>query len=266
MKLISYTLYGDNPRYTQPLILNVKLSNQFYKEWQIRVYHDDTVPIEIVSILRENSVSLINIKDTIYSNFAPKFWRFLPVFENNYDIIIFRDSDSILTQRESNYVNDWVDSSFDFHIIRDHNLHISPILAGMFGIKKNYFSLFEQQLLSYKKLTHSTKYNADQLFLGNYVYNKIIKNCLIHTSYFAFYGEKFVRIDKVIDSTNFIGSVYINETNENSTIINYDFIIGIPYELAKFLKYKIRPVLFASYIFNLILRTTSNIFLKRSSK
>jgi hypothetical protein len=258
MKLISYTLYGSNFRYTQPLILNVKLSNQFYKEWQIRVYHDNTVPIDIIKTLKENNVSLININDTIYSNFAPKFWRFLPVFENIYDIIIFRDSDSILTQRESRYVNDWVDSNFDFHIIRDHNLHISPILAGMFGIKKKYFNLFAQQLLKNKKCTESTKYNSDQLFLGDCIYKKIIKNCLIHTSHFAFFGERFIKINKVIDSNNFIGSVYVEEKKQIKTIIKYDFIIGVPYELAKFLRYKIRPVLFTSYFFNFFMRKNSN--------
>lgn len=254
MKLISYTLYGNNLRYIEPLIINAKNINEFYNEWEIRVYYDKTVPAEIINILIQYNVKLIDINNTIYSDFAPKFWRFLPVFEDTYDLIIFRDSDSIFTQRETRYVNEWAESNFDFHILRDHNLHISPILAGMFGIKKNFFLLFRQQLLINKKLTHSKIYNADQLFLADYIYKKIIKNCLIHTSYFALYGEKFCKISKVKDSKEFIGSIYTEEKKETNTIIKYDFIIGIPFWLAKLLRYRIRPVLFTSYFFNKILK------------
>lgn len=254
MKLISYSLYGNQIRYTQPLILNAQEINSFYKGWEMRVYHDNTVPIDIINKLRENNVKLININKTIYLDFAPKFWRFLPIFEDTYDLIIFRDSDSIFTDRESKFVNEWAESNYDFHIIRDHQLHISPILAGMFGIKKKFFALFKHQLLKNKQLFRSKSYNADQIFLADFIYKKIINSCLIHTSYFAFYGEFFEKIKKVEDESKFIGSIYIDEKKSINTIINYDFIVGIPFWFAKILRYKIRPVLYISYYFNLVMR------------
>ena len=53
MKIISYSLYGNNFRYTEPLILNAKNLSNFYPEWIIRVYHDDTVSNDVLLILKK---------------------------------------------------------------------------------------------------------------------------------------------------------------------------------------------------------------------
>lgn len=252
MNLITYSLYGNSNRYIEPLISNSKNLNAFYKGWSLRVYHDDSVPNSVLEILSENGVHLINILDTSFSHFAPKFWRFLPVFEDNIDVLIVRDSDSIFTFREVNLVNYWLNSKFLFHILRDHQLHISPILAGMFGIKKKFFPFFANELLKQEYLISSTLYNADQIFLANHIYKKIINSCVVHTSFFAFKDEKFIKILKAKDVNNFIGSVFIDNFKTNNSFINYDFIIGVPFWIAKLLRYKIRPVLYLSFIFHYV--------------
>lgn len=250
MNLISYSLYGSAIRYTEPLIWNSKNLNSFYKDWILRVYHDDSVPTSVLKTLSENGVHLINIKDTRFSYFAPKFWRFLPVFENDIEVLLVRDSDSIFSNREVFLVNEWFNSKSEFHILRDHQLHISPILAGMFGIKNHFFQFFSKELLKRKSLITSNIYNVDQIFLADYIYKKICSNCTVHTSYFAFKDEKFVRIMKTDDVNNFIGSVFIDNHKINNSIINYDFMIGVPFWIAKLLRYKIRPVLYLSMFFH----------------
>ncbi len=252
MKIISYSLYGNLKRYTDPLIYNASNLSTFYKGWVINVYHDDSVPKDILDFLKNNGVCLINISTTNFSNFAPKFWRFLPVFDDKNELVIFRDSDSVFTEREVALVNQWLESDFNFHIIRDHQLHISPILAGMFGIKRNYFKFFTQQLISHISLVKSNFYNADQIFLGDFIYKKVIRNTLIHTSYFAFFNENYVRINKSIEYNDFIGAIYTEKQNKIDLVLEYDFIIGLPFCCAKFLRYKVRPVLYLSYIYNLI--------------
>ena len=256
MNLISYSLYGSAFRYTEPLIWNSKNLNSFYNGWIIRVYHDDSVPTSVLKTLSENGVYLVNIKDTKFLYFAPKFWRFLPVFENDIEVLIVRDSDSIFSNREVSLVNEWYNSKTEFHILRDHQLHIAPILAGMFGIKKDFFQIFSAELLSRKSLITSKTYNADQIFLADYIYKKIRNNCTIHTSYFAFKDERFVRIMKTADISNFIGSVFIDNHEINNSFINYNFMIGVPFWFAKLLRYKIRPVLYLSFFFHKVLNFT----------
>lgn len=248
MKIISYSLYGNMSRYIEPLIYNALNLSSFYNGWIIWVYHDDSVSVDTLNVLKANGVKLINISTTKFSTFGAKFWRFLPVFENDIEVVIFRDSDSVLTDREVKLVNEWIESDFDFHIIRDHQLHISPILAGMFGIKQRFFSDFSRQLTENKSLVLSNLYNSDQLFLGDVIYSKVIRNTLIHTSFFAFSNEKFVRINKSNDSNNFIGAIYIENQSKTDILLNYDFIIGVPFWVAKLMRYKVRPVLYLSYL------------------
>ncbi len=260
MKVISYSLFGTNQRYINPLIINARTIKDYYPNWIIRVYHDDTVNTETLSILTSLNVVLVDINESYVKkyNLAPKFWRFLPILENNIDVIIFRDSDSVFSKREVELVKTWLNSEFDFHIIRDHQLHIAPIMAGMFGVKKGGLGLFKDKLLNNPILTSKNSYNSDQIFLADKLFPKIQNNVLLNTSYFAFSSENFVKISKSSTSNHFIGAIYSELNTESDLVIyDYEFMIGIPYWLAKFLRYKIRPVLYLSIFYNYILNKFS---------
>jgi hypothetical protein len=259
VKVISYSLFGSNQRYITPLIINARTIKEYYPNWIIRVYHDDTVNTETLSILISLNVDLVDINQSNVKkyNLAPKFWRFLPILENNIDVIIFRDSDSVFSKREKDLVKTWLNSEYDFHIIRDHQLHIAPIMAGMFGVKKGGFGLFKDKLLNNPILTSKNSYNSDQIFLADELFPKILNTVLINTSYFAFSSENFVKISKSTNSNHFIGAIYSELKSESDSVIyNYDFIIGIPYWFAKLLRYKIRPVLYLSIFYNFTLNRT----------
>ncbi len=256
MKVISYSLFGSNQRYITPLLINARTVNDYYPNWIIRVYHDDTVNVETLRIFTSLNVHLFNINksDLKKYNLAPKFWRFLPILENNIDAIIFRDSDSIFSKREEELVNTWLNSEFDFHIIRDHQLHIAPIMAGMFGVKKGGFGIFKEKMLNNPILTAKNSYNSDQIFLADELFPKIQNSVLINTSYFAFSNENFVKISKSLNANHFIGAIYSDSNKESDSVFyDYEFMIGIPYFLAKLLRYRIRPVLFLSIFYNFIL-------------
>jgi hypothetical protein len=51
VKVISYSLFGSNQRYITPLIVNARTIKNYYPNWIIRVYHDDTVNTETLCIL-----------------------------------------------------------------------------------------------------------------------------------------------------------------------------------------------------------------------
>jgi len=51
MRVISFSLYGDNPIYTIGCLENAKLMDKFFKGWEMWVYHNDTVPQNILNEL-----------------------------------------------------------------------------------------------------------------------------------------------------------------------------------------------------------------------
>ena len=91
--LISFSLYGDDPRYTKNCIKNKPLADKYYPGWDVRFYYDKTVPSETVNILKDQGCELIDMTD---SEFHGVIWRCLAVDDENYDAVIVRDADSCL--------------------------------------------------------------------------------------------------------------------------------------------------------------------------
>ena len=49
-KVISYSLWGDNPLYTKGAIKNAVARAEFYPEWEARMYIDkDSVPVDVTN-------------------------------------------------------------------------------------------------------------------------------------------------------------------------------------------------------------------------
>ena len=51
------------------------------------------------------------------------------------DLYVSRDLDSRLNERELAAVQEWLDSSKEFHFMRDHPQHGTTILGGVWGCK-----------------------------------------------------------------------------------------------------------------------------------
>ena len=58
------------------------------------------------------------------------------------DILMSRDLDSLINERESAAVTEWIKSPYALHVMRDHPLHKKEILGGLFGIKLGICPLF----------------------------------------------------------------------------------------------------------------------------
>jgi len=61
------------------------------------------------------------------------FWRFLVADDNSVDRYMIRDSDSRLNDREKHTVDEWIESGYSVHSIRDHPNHNRPLNGGMWG-------------------------------------------------------------------------------------------------------------------------------------
>ncbi len=130
-KIISFSIYGNLPKYTVGLLRNLELSSIVYPDWEVYVYYNSTVPKEMVK--KYSSFSNIKMIDMSETEIPGMFWRFTPY--DNINLFISRDADSRLSIREKLAVDDWIKSGKILHIMRDHPHHEHEINGGMFGLK-----------------------------------------------------------------------------------------------------------------------------------
>jgi len=131
MKLISMSVYGDNPMYLQGAVLNARLLPEVYPGWTLRMYCDRRID---ASEMKELGCQVVSMP--ISRRHSGMFWRFLAAWDPEADRVIFRDSDSRFNVREVAAVREWEYSGLNAHCMHDHPHHACyPIFGGMWGIK-----------------------------------------------------------------------------------------------------------------------------------
>lgn len=193
-KVVSVSLWGNDSRYIEGAIKNAFLSENYYPDWEFRIYAETHlheylkgIPAKIVPPIAE------------WAN--GRFWRFAPVFESDVDIMISRDCDSRISQREAFCVKEWLESDKKFHVIRDHERHYDfPMLAGMWGVRGGLPQAIRPSIREWA--ADAAAYLVDQLWLGNKVWfeSNAVENVFVH-------GAK----EKTLDTDggfNFIGQGY----------------------------------------------------------
>jgi hypothetical protein len=167
--LISFSLWGNDPRYIINVFKNIPAREKHYKDWDIRIYHEPDVPDEILKKLEESRCQLVDMSQ---SPLHGMFHRFVAVDDDDYDAVIIRDADSVLTSRESAAVAEWIDSGKTIHSMRDAPPHNMKIQGGMWGCRpklKDYS--IEQEMLKHldafgKSYKHFSGYTwGDQTFM-----------------------------------------------------------------------------------------------------
>ena len=131
--------------------------------------------------LQEFNNTKIIFKSGDLNKIKPMMWRFESIDDPEVEIMLSRDTDSRFLLREKLAVNEWLNSTNLFHIMRDHPHHNFVILGGMFGSKKI------PQLPSWsnvmKNFIQEGDRNYDQNFLRDYIYPIIKNNSTIHASF-----------------------------------------------------------------------------------
>jgi hypothetical protein len=222
---ISYSLWGSNEVYTYGMIENVLLAKEIYKGWKVRIHYNDTVPIKVVEWLgTQDNVMMIHHEGsgTVASNM---FWRFYDLFIPN-TVVLIRDADSRLSLHEKDMVDEWLNSSKDFHVIRGHPTHKVAILGGTCGCRNNLLEYIHvssglnnvnascRTFVSSKDFLNGyigqvpskhDKYNIDQLFLYQYIYPIVASSLFVHSVKESAY-EPFAKIIETM-VTAFIGEI-----------------------------------------------------------
>ena len=186
-KLVAFSLFGAKPEYCEMGILNAELMPQIYPDWQMVVYHNDSVPKHVLTRLAALGVELVDIKTVNAEHMPGTFWRFLALERDDCDVVIIRDIDSLISEREKVLVEEWLASDKPFHIIRDWYGHTDLILAGLWGARMGLLGNIRHWIddfLQHSKTLHPT--HADQHFLAQYIYPRIQDFALHHSSVFDY--------------------------------------------------------------------------------
>ena len=179
-KVISFSLWGESKKYTHGAIINADLAEKIYPDWICRFYVAKSVPTDIISQLvakKNTEVFVMNSQ----GNWEGMFWRFYAASDPEVDLMISRDCDSRLTERESLAVKEWEKSDMMFHIMRDHPHHAIEILGGMWGCKYPQLKNMKELILSYKK---GDFWQVDQNFLKEKIYPMVSNTCFVHDEFF----------------------------------------------------------------------------------
>jgi hypothetical protein len=179
-KIISFSLWGDNPKYTIGAIENAEQSKTIYPDWICRFYCGKSVPLDIIEKLKSyNNVEVIEMDED--GDWNGMFWRFYSC--EDADVMISRDTDSRLSVREKLAVDEWLESDKDFHIMRDHPYHNVLILGGMWGARNGILKDIISIINQYNK---GNFWQVDQNFLREKIYPIIKDNSFIHDEFMKF--------------------------------------------------------------------------------
>ncbi|MGK7910191.1 MAG: TIGR03032 family protein [Synechococcus sp.] len=208
-RVISFCLWGANPKYTIGAIKNADLAPEVYPGWICRYYVDETVPNEIIEQLRSRPhVEVIQLNGDL--GWKTAFCRFWPVADPDVGVTIIRDTDSRLNQREKAAVDAWLNSPHKFHIMRDHPRHNLPMLAGMWGTRgqiPDIATQIDRHLVQWKNL--GLCYGIDQHFLATQLYPRLKSSCLVHDEIFA--GAPF---PESRHNNEYVGQVFLEDDSK----------------------------------------------------
>tara|TARA_R110000744_G_scaffold69213_2_gene140533 strand:+ start:4602 stop:5246 length:645 start_codon:yes stop_codon:yes gene_type:complete len=208
-KLISYSIWGSNPTYTIGAIKNAENAKVMYPGWICRFYIADDVPTDIVEQLKSFDNTEIVMMGK--GDWTGMFWRFYAASDPDVEVMISRDTDSRLTLREVEAVNEWLESDKGFHIMRDHPFHGYQIMGGMWGCKAGKIPNIKQLIDDYPK---GEFYQVDQNFLREVIWPMVADDYICHDEYFEkksfpsprqprqFVGQPFDQHDNELDKTH----------------------------------------------------------------
>jgi protein O-GlcNAc transferase len=214
-RIITFSLWGNNPTYNIGAIKNAELASQYYPDFECWFYiHIPTVPINTIEILRKMSNTKIIDKYDDLNNCKPLCWRFQGIDDPDVEIMMSRDTDTRILLREKIAVDKWLQSGKMFHIMRDHPHHQNQnnkIMAGMFDTKKILGINWTELCNNINQTLHS---NYDQVMLNNYIYPLIKNDLIVHSSFSLYSGEYGFKFPIPYDSDyRFVGEyVYADES------------------------------------------------------
>jgi len=186
MILVSFSLYGNNPKYIVGALRNAELIQGLGSEWRSVFYLGADIPESVKSELSVRGAQIRNWEQSWHKN--GMFWRFTAIEEFKFDFLLFRDVDSRISDRELKALDQWFNSGKTLHIMRDHPHHNALILGGMWGLT----SAIKRYDVDWKSAElYGVQHGQDQIFLDRAVYPILKRSMHINDEFFSFPRKKY---------------------------------------------------------------------------
>ena len=176
--VISFSLWGAQPRYLWGALDNLLAARSLFPGWQVRVYLDETVPAAWHASFTELNADL-ELQPSGQTLRQRLCWRFHVANDPAVRRFLVRDIDSVLNPRDQAAVMSWLASGKRFHVMRDWWTHTDLMLAGMWGGTAGVLPHIGALLDQYRPRAMETP-NVDQWFLRDRVWPLLRDDCLVH--------------------------------------------------------------------------------------
>jgi hypothetical protein len=178
--VISFALYGTDPKYVDGLFENLALMQRHFPEWNAYVYTAPDVTEETLTRLR--CIPFVMLRPTGVLGFPNKSYRFFAIDEPDVDVMFVRDTDSRIHWRDRWAIRQFLNfPQFQAHVIRDNAMHTAPLTGGLWAIRKSAGLSIQSLYDAYpKKFLDDERWKADQNFLADVVYPLVHSSLLVH--------------------------------------------------------------------------------------
>lgn len=216
MKVISYSLFGEPTKwefgyYLRGIYFNVRMNRILMPGWQTRIYLSNGILNKFYPFFKD--LDVVNKNIALYEeNDNPQhclgmLWRMKPLFDKDVEVVLCRDADSVITYREAQINNYFVQSPMLFHGINDNDAH-GGLMGGLVGFKAEGF----RQKTGYQGFNTMVagldlrKHGSDQDFLNKTVYPKIKNWLMMHIIKGA--GASAPRLESFVPTHDFVPRKY----------------------------------------------------------
>jgi Flp pilus assembly protein TadD len=186
--VVAFSLWGAADIYRRGAVENARLVPSVYPGWTCRIYHDDSVPPDILAELDALGAERV-VMPPGSGPVSGLYWRFLASDDPTVRRFVCRDCDSRVGPRERAAVEAWIASGKPFHIMRDHPLHSELMLAGMWGGTAGLLPPLAP-LIDRFAAAEADRWQ-DQRFLRSHLWPLIAAASLVHDSHQPDHGAPF---------------------------------------------------------------------------
>jgi hypothetical protein len=144
MKLISFSLFNhpsakpfERMAYVRIFFWNCRMARLIYPEWRVNLCIDDSTYNEFQNLiiwLEQNNNLRLQLCGATPQLCKGMLWRMKPCFEQDVTHVLCRDADALVTFREAQRVQQWLEGGKGVHSILDNPAH-SGLMGGMVGFE-----------------------------------------------------------------------------------------------------------------------------------
>lgn len=224
MKIFSFCIYGDDPKYYFGLRENIRLIQEYFPDFYIFIYcGSNRVDHFLNTISRSDKIHLI---DTYKAGAINMMYRYMPILLEYSEVVFSRDADSEINERDRWAIRDFLEDTHEknaVQTIRDHYFHKSRLTGGLTGIHfkrllknsseilNNLKTVFSQIIQEYS--IENIHYGDDEKILNERIWPLLKTQLIVYSNINVFEGETYTPIDFENDGHNFCGNVVMYEEN-----------------------------------------------------